>query len=186
MVAMRSSPYDSIYSGEKYSFTPGSPGLPQRVSDAEWTRGHPLTPGEGVGLQPTDAFYHSDATFAGKTFPRTGEFAFGSEVSEHRKWIVVYSYDGHQVPKDEQRPGSIAFPGVGPDPRHGKLHIDFYEIESAAKRLSLFGEFHTFPSELIADAYLLSDQYYVIAIGEKRSSYRSFLFCVLPSENPKP
>jgi hypothetical protein len=179
LVAMRASPgfyggLGSFYSSDKYGFQPGHKGI-RTVDEKSWRKAEDLKRGK---KEYPDGFYQRDASYQGKTFPRTGQFAFGSDISEHGRWIAVYSYDGRQIPKEEQQGGSIAWPGKGPDPLNGTFHIAFYNVASGRKVGALDGAFRGKPFGWYLWGSFLADRYYVIGT---RLFYRNFWLCELPA-----
>jgi hypothetical protein len=173
----------SFYSSDKYAFRPGRPGT-RTVDESSWNRAAVLQRGEKRYPTASDEFYRTDAKYQGKTFPRTGQFAYGSDISEHSRWIAVYSYDGKQTPKEGQREGSLVFPGRGPDPAKAILHIDLYSVGSRKKQGSLIGPFRGDPIDWYVLGSFVADRYYVIGTdGDQK--YRKFLFCELPGIDSK-
>jgi hypothetical protein len=173
----------SFYSSDKYAFRLGRPGT-RTVDESSWNHAEELKRGEKRNPTASDDFYQTDATYQGKTFRRTGQFAYGSDISEHGHWIAVYSYDGKQTPKEAQRQGSLVWQGRGPDPTKGILHIDLYSVAAGKKQGSLIGPFRSDPIDWYVLGSFVADRYYAIGTdGDQK--YRRFLFCELPAAGGK-
>jgi len=182
LVAMRAYPghyggVGSFYSRDKYGFRMGRAGV-HLSSDDAWGQADVLKREEQQPAEQSDEFYQRNATYQGKGFPRSGQFYYGSQLSEHGRWIAVYSYDGHQTPKEERRDGSIIGGGKGPDPATGILHIDLYNVATGEKTARLEGPFTDYPYRWYVAGTLVGDRYYVIGT---RFRYRHFIFCELPA-----
>jgi len=171
----------SVFSTDKYTFRMDHPRV-WTASEGVWADAKELARGEKRGPVWSDSFYRTDATYQGKSFRRTGQFAYGSDVSEHGRWIAVYSYDGRQTPKSEQYGGSLAWPGKGPDPSKGIFHVDLYDVASGKKVGGFTGPFRGNPDLWRLEASFLADRYYVFGT---ELMFRNFWFCELPALKTK-
>ncbi len=175
-----SPPAEPQYSQDKYAFSPGNGGAARWIPDSVWERAIILN--RGRVNQPaswSDESYHLKATYEGKSFERSGRYAYGSELSEHARLIAVFSYSGRQIPERDRREGSIILSGVGPDPATGYLFVDLYLVNSGVKVLGLFGPFsHGTPSTWTVLSYFLADFYFVVPA---QTDYRGFVFCTVPA-----
>ena len=169
---------EPVYSQDKYAFRLEEAGIARRIPDSVWEGATNLNKGKiNQAASWSDEAYQMTASYGGRLFARSGQYAYGSNLSEHARLIAVYSYSGRQTPKEDQRQGSIVRPGVGPDPSKGQLFIDIYRVDSGAKVLGLSGAFsHGPPSTWTIASEFLSDSYFVIPA---RADFRSFVFCVV-------
>jgi hypothetical protein len=172
------------YSKEKYALGVHGAGPVREIGEQEWIAAEPRSRFREL-FQPDYQIKDDDnenVYYKGKEFLKSGEHLSGGIVSLNARWIVVFSYDGKQLPPEQVHPGTIGIPGVSKHPRQGELYSDIYNVATGTKAIALKGAFQgQIANNWFLTAFFLEDRYFFLNTGGETDQIRQFWLCELPS-----
>ena len=174
------------YSKEKYAFSVRGAGPVREIGEQEWSAAQPLAHVREQ-FQPDYQIQDDDnknVLYKGKEFLKSGKHLSGGIVSQNRRWIAVFSYDGKQlfVPPEQRGVASIGIPAARKHPRQGELYSDIYDVATGLKAIVLRGTFQgQIADNWFLTAAFLEDRYFFLNTGEETNEIRQFWLCELPA-----